>query len=431
VSESPSPEAWSPPPVPTIPGERVYSVSEAIAARDAGALGTSTITLGGYWSNQFLAISCPPPMGEPNKLQLYCREGFGITERYETAWTVVSNGVETIFRQATGPLLQPYVPDDLSAHLDSSAALAPVPIVVTGHFNDPGAADCDKDVQLECEQRFVVESIVQYDPASAPTPPPSPSPSPFPSPPPPGLFDATACAGDVPYSFVGWTTSDELDIPMEFEGHAWAVVTQDVVSRGEWGTDPNLSGNHFNLPMGRKVCLAFDISGGGGMAMTIVNGTAYRLWDDGRRTRDDGDGPGSGDPSVPPPGKPPRLPDPVAVSMRGDGYADLASSIIDWSGELLSARPATDEELALPGSETGDTSNAAALILPDDPRSVLVVMAECGSDKTATVTVTADRTAVLLLAANRTDCLQPGARRGAVLTFQSDVPAQITAFAGL
>ena len=117
--------------------------------------------------------------------------------------------------------------------------------------------------------------------------------------------------------------------------------------------------------------------------------------------------------------------------MRGKGLPNLAASIYDWSGELLNARPATDLELALPGSETGNGTNAAALVLPNDPRSVLVVMAECGSDQSVTVTITADRTAVPLLAADRTDCRNPGARRGAVLSFRSDVPAEITAFAGL
>jgi len=119
------------------------------------------------------------------------------------------------------------------------------------------------------------------------------------------------------------------------------------------------------------------------------------------------------------------------VSMTGNGLPDLAASIYDWSGELLNATPATAAQLALPGSETGKGANAAALVLPNDARSVLVVMAECGSDKSVAVTVTADRTAVLLLAADRTDCGNPGARRGAVLTFKSDVPADITAFAGL
>src|SRR5690242_14322271 len=50
---------WSPPPVPTIPGHRVYKVSEAISARDAGELGSQTFDLGGYWSDNPLLMSCP------------------------------------------------------------------------------------------------------------------------------------------------------------------------------------------------------------------------------------------------------------------------------------------------------------------------------------------------------------------------------------
>jgi hypothetical protein len=418
--------------VPSISGAKVYSVSGAISARDAGTLGSQTIDVGGYWSDNPLMMSCPAPMHDPNELELYCSAGSGITERYEMAWTITSNGVETTSARTSGPLLEPYVPSDLRTRLDPTVPIGPVPVVVAGHFNDPGAATCVPDVREECRKRFVIESILVYDPASAPTPPPSPSPTPIPAPAPSGLFDATQCAGDVPYSFVGWTTADTLNIPMDFQGHAWAVVTKDVVSLGEWGADPNVSGRHFNLPMGRRVCLAFDIdAGGGGMTMSVIDGTAYRLWDDGRRTTSDEEGAGSGDPSLPAAGSPPPLPEGVAVTMSGKGFADLAASIYDWSGELLSVRPATDAELALPGSETGNGTNAAALLLPDDPRSVLVVMAECGSDRNVTVTITADRTAILLLAADRTDCGNPGARRGAVLSFRSDVPAAITAFAGL
>jgi len=426
------PGVWSPPPVPSIPGDHVLSVSEAISARDAGTIGGQTIDVGGYWSDNPLMMSCPAPMHDPNKLELYCSAGFGITERYEMAWTTTSNGVESTSSRTSGPLIEPYVPSDLMTRLSPSVPIGPVPVVVTGHFNDPDAANCVPDVRDQCRKTFVIESILVYDPTSAPTPPPSPSPTPFPSPAPSGLFDAKQCAGDVPYSFVGWTTADTLNIPMDFQGHAWAVVTQDVVSLGEWGVDPNLPGRHFSLPMGRRVCLGFDIdAGGGGITFSVVNGTAYRLWDDGRRTSSDEMGAGSGDPSLPAAGSPPPLPEAAAASMSGNGLRDLAASIVDWSGELVSARPATDAELALPGSETGNGSNAAALVLPNDPRSVLVVMAECGSDRSVTVTITANRMAVLLLAADRTDCGNPGARRGAVLSFTSDVPADITAFAGL
>ncbi len=86
----------------------------------------------------------------------------------------------------------------------------------------------------------MLENILVYDPAAAPTLPPAPTPTPFPvESPPPGLFPATTCAGDVPYSFVGWTTADALDSSARFDGYAWAVVTADVVPLGDWYPDPN------------------------------------------------------------------------------------------------------------------------------------------------------------------------------------------------
>jgi hypothetical protein len=129
-------------------------------------------------------------------------------------------------------------------------------------------------------------------------------------------------------------------------------------------------------------------------------------------------------------GSPTPLPAGVPVQMRGPGLTDLAATVRDWSGALVSARPATAVELALPASATGGERTASAVNLPDDPRSVLIVWAECGSDTAGTLTVTSDRSVVLLAGPGRTDCGQPGARRGAVLTFGSDVPAGIAALAG-
>jgi hypothetical protein len=407
----------------------VYSVSDAISARDKGTLGSETIDVGGYWSDIAVAMSCPAPSHELNMLEMYCASGFGITEHFEPAWTVTSNGVAMTTSRTDGPLLEPYVSQDFRLRLSPTVPIGPIPVVVAGHFDDPEAANCVAEVRDECRQRFVVDEIVDYEPSSAPTLPPSPSPTPFPSPPPPGLFDASTCAGDVAYSFVGWTTADTLDIPLDFTGHAWAVVTQDVVPLGDWNNDANSPG-HFSLAMGQRVCLAFDMDYGG-ILFSVVKGTSYRLWDDGRRTKSDEMGQGSGDPTLPAAGQPPVLPEPITGAMAGPNLPDLAATIRDWSGELVSARPATDAELSLPGSGTRDGTNAAALVLPNDPRSVLIVQAECGSDQKVRVTITADREFVLLLAADRTDCGKPGARRGAVLTFDSDVPEGITAVTGL
>lgn len=408
----------------------MYTVSRAIAERDAGHLGSTTIALGGYWSWSGAAWSCPYPGHQPADLELYCQDGaFGITEQYESIMVVISNGNMTTSRGATGPHLSPWIPPELQQRLMGQLTRAPVPIVVLGHFNDSKAAECVAEVRQTCRNRFVLESLLVYDPGSAPAATPSPAPTRFPSPAPSALFPATQCAGDVPYSFVGWTTTDTLHSTLSFEGHVWAVVTRDIVPTGIWGELPDSPG-HFNLPMGRQVCVGLELDPGG-MSLGVVLGTGYRQWDDGRRTRADDYGPGSGDPNLPAPTSFPPLPSSVAVKMHAAGLADASMAIRDWSGLLQSARPATGAELAIKGAATGADHSAAAAVLPTDPRSVLIVWAECGSDTKGTVIVTKDRQTVLVQGAPRTDCQQPGGRRGAVLTFSSDVPATISALAGL
>jgi hypothetical protein len=429
-SPSPATQAWSPPPVPTVDGRDVYTVSKAIRERDAGLLGSATIALGGYWSASGAAWSCQAPMHDPVDLELYCQEGaFGITERYEPIMNIITNGMMTSMTVTSGPHLSPWIPADLQERLLTDLQREPIPIVVLGHFDDGRAAACVPEVRQTCRNRFVVDSILAFDPASVPSPTPSPTPTPFPSPAPSGLFAATQCAGDVPYSFVGWTTADALGSTLRFDGHAWAVVSRDAVPTGTWGELPDSPG-HFNLPFGRKVCAGFEMDPGG-MVFGVVLGTGYRQWDEGRRTSDDGYGPGSGDPTLPALGSFPPLPTSIPVLMRGQGLADASMSIRDWSGDVMSARPATDGELALPAAATGGEKSAAAAILPSDHRSVLIVWAECGSDTAGVMVVTKDRRTVLVQAAARTDCQKPGARRGAVLTFGSTVPATVTTIAGL
>jgi hypothetical protein len=423
-------DGWSPPPMPTVAGRDVYTVSRATAVRDAGALGSRTIALGGYWSASGAAWSCPAPDHQPADLELYCRDGaFGITERYESILVMVSNGNMTTSQGAAGPHLSPWVPAGLQPLLLGQTTPAPVPIVVLGHFRDARAGECGAEVRQACLDRFVIESILVYDPASAPAATPSPSPTPFPSPAPSGLFPAAQCAGDVPYSFAGWTTTDTLHSTLTYEGHVWAAVTRDVVPTGQWNELPDSPGR-FNLPMGRRVCVGLEVEAGG-MSLGVVLGTAYRLWDDGQRTTADDFGPGSGDPSLPAATSFPPLPQPVRVEMHGQGLPDAAMTVRDWSGLLAAARPATDAELAIAGAETGPDQGGATAVLPSDPRAALIVWAECGSDATGTIVVTKDRQTVLLQAEARTDCGEPGARRGAVLTFTSAVPPAIQTIAGL
>src|SRR3954447_16183356 len=80
-----NPKRWSPAPVPTsVDGNRVISVSEAIAERDAGKLGSSAITLGGYWSVRNSMATCPSTLGPPSDLEWHCESAVaGITEQYE------------------------------------------------------------------------------------------------------------------------------------------------------------------------------------------------------------------------------------------------------------------------------------------------------------------------------------------------------------
>jgi hypothetical protein len=267
--------------------------------------------------------------------------------------------------------LSPLVPAPLQQRLFAVPESLPIPIAVLGHFHDARASECVPEVRQACLDRFVVDSILAFDPAAAPTPTPRPAPTPFPSPAPPGLFPADQCGGAVPHSFVGWTTTDKLDSTLDYAGHVWAVVTRDVVPTGTW-TELYDSRGHWNLPMGRMICVGLE-GQPGGMTISVVRGTGYRQWDDGHKTRADDYGPGSGDASLPDATTLPSLPKPVEVAMRGPGVADASMTVRDWSRLLLSAKPATEAELDLQGSQTSQEHSGAAVILPSDARSVLVV----------------------------------------------------------
>jgi hypothetical protein len=414
-------------------------VSQAAADRDAGRAGAASFLLGGYWSVRSTTMSCPMPLATPAEIEQACDSLVaGITERYEAINNIIYGVQSTTTRGPAGPSLVPYVPANLrdrliNALLSPDHDAPPIPIVVAGHFDDPLAQQCRPEVQAACRARFAIETVVVFDPAAAPSATPQPSPTPFPSPAPSGLFDPQQCNGDVPYSFVGWTTPAELDSDLQGEGHVWAVVTGDVVLIGEWGESVDASGQltgHFSRTWGRRVCTG-QLETGNGIRYGVILGTAFREWDDGRRTRDDPFGPGTGDTSYPLSGSLPPLPRAVNAEMHGPGIAPAQIAIHDWSGLLVSARPATDAELAAPGADTSQDHAAAARVLSADPRSALIVWAECGSDSSGTVVVTKDRGNVLIKGSPRTDCGQPGARRGAVFTFASPLPTGIQAISGL
>ncbi len=95
------------------------------------------------------------------------------------------------------------------------------------------------------------------------------------------------CSGHIEYAFVGWTTTDELDIAVDLPGHVFAMVTKDVVRIGDWIDDPNGSGQQFRH-WGQRVCLSEDIYIGQpynevAMMFTTVNGTGFKEWEDGRQ----------------------------------------------------------------------------------------------------------------------------------------------------
>ncbi|HJP88459.1 MAG TPA: hypothetical protein VJ850_05430, partial [Candidatus Limnocylindrales bacterium] len=242
----------------------------------------------GWWSNGSIGHSCAAPSEPVGELELYCSDGeYGITERNEQIFVI---NVETgeVTDHAAGPYLTPYVDSGtpgveplFGVRLINGQWMPPVPIVVVGHFDDPRAAQCSASKQQLCRDRLVLERVVEFDLASVATPGVSPTPTPFPDPAPSGAFGAAQCAGDVPYSFVGWTTTAELNMQFERPGHVFAMVTQDPVLLTEdgWADDPNGSGHRFQM-WARKVCISVD---GDTMEFGWVNGTPYVLWDDGLR----------------------------------------------------------------------------------------------------------------------------------------------------
>jgi hypothetical protein len=277
-----------PKPIPT-PAADGFRVSEALAKRDAGELGSDKITLIGYWSMRQIPHSCAAPMETPGELEVYCGDGeFGITERYEAILEYAPG-----FRAfpAEGPALTPWIAEVLWPRLivpqTADGFYPPVPIVVVGHFDDPRAADCRPRAQQLCRDRFVVDEIVDFDPLSVPPATPPPTPTPFPDPPPPALFGPKSCPGDTSYAFVGWTTTADLNIGFEREGHVFVMVTANVIPIGEWIDDPNGSGHRFRI-WGQRVCMSEDLNIGEpfdavSMEFASVNGTEFKEWDDGRR----------------------------------------------------------------------------------------------------------------------------------------------------
>ena len=294
VGVSLAPSAAPTDPAGMIDGLPVMTVSQVLDARARGELQHKRVAVGGWWSDGSVRHSCVPSMPSPGELELYCHDGeYGVTELDERIMVVDQQGYVTAAR---GPHMTPWFPNDLpglaelfSLPIINGQRYPPVPIVLVGHFDDPMSDACQPQSRQLCLDRLVVERIASFDPGSVPTPGVSPSPTPFPSPAPPGLFGPDQCSGDIPYSFVGWTTTQELRIQFDRPGHVWAMVTRDVVklTEGDWQDDPNGSGHQFQI-WGQRVCLAEEDPHNPGPATTMefaaVDGTTYVLWDDGLKT---------------------------------------------------------------------------------------------------------------------------------------------------
>jgi hypothetical protein len=284
----PSQNAAPSPTQQVVDGLPVYTVSELLAGRSTGDLEGGPYALTGYWTNRVIMHSCAPPNSPPGELQVRCHDGeWGITEANEPIGDLTVDGR---WIEATSAHLTPYIASDdeevgaplFREEIINGQRPLPVPIVVIGHFDDPRAADCQPEAVQLCADRFVIDRIVDFHPEAVPTPGITPPPSPFPfDSPPPAPFDAAECAGDVPYSFVGWIPGDELGLDRAVPTTAFAAITRDPIRQTGWQEDAD-TGERYRF-YGRRVCFAAEWEDGS-MGIDIVPGSAYREWEDGHKT---------------------------------------------------------------------------------------------------------------------------------------------------
>jgi hypothetical protein len=283
---APDPVTPAPTEVAFVDGLPVMTVSEAVTARDAGTLPDERAAIRGYWSFGSVRHSCNPR--NEGVLALWCSDGeFGITELDEQIWVVALPGGQVT--EASGPHLTPYLPQDVEGatlmmrhdQFINGQLYPPFPVVLLGHFNDPRAMDCSVELRQRCRDRFVVDRIVEWQWNAVATPGVTPTPTPFPSPWPSGLFEPSECSliGDAPYSFLGWTTTKELGIPAEREGHVWAVVSRDPVDQfGDWVDGGN---GHRYRQYARVICFRAEWETSGVFEYSFVSGSRERHWEDG------------------------------------------------------------------------------------------------------------------------------------------------------
>lgn len=269
----------------TLGESSTMTVSEFLKASTDGTL-PDTVTLTGYWSGAPLAHSCAPTVGSVGELEIPCHDGeYGITELAEHIITITPSGYS---RTATGAWITPLIDDArIAASLFGLPRIhgqqhPPVPIVAIGHVNDPRAAECRAAAHQLCRDRFVIDEVVEFEPEAVPAPAVTPAPTPFPfGSPPPALFAAQDCAGDVVYSFAGWTRLQDLEVESTRDEVAFVVVTRDVITT-EWMRDDQDPSRHFRSG-GRRYCYATE-----GMGSTIrfggyLPGTGFIEYDDGTK----------------------------------------------------------------------------------------------------------------------------------------------------
>ena len=269
----------------TRPGDPSSTVAQALAAQAVGSA-ADQMTISGYWSSVLTPRSCAPLSETPAPLEMYCQDGTsGITDVAEFVLTRDVSGRTT---PATGTFLTPFVPEALATRYrlydvdPSIGSLGPFPITVRGHFNDDRASDCRPSARQLCADRLVVDEVISLDTAwdgeiAAPA---TRDGNPVGK-----LFERSSCAGDVPYTFEGWSTTTELKMRFQRDGQVYGMVTRDIVLVGgdEWNDDPYGSDLKFRV-WGRQICIA-EQGEDGVVLYDIVPGSATVEWSDGVWTK--------------------------------------------------------------------------------------------------------------------------------------------------
>ena len=182
----PDPSASSTPSLGSGDVSPTRTVSEVLAARVAGTLHGETVTIRGFWSARpVMAHTCSTYPGKSliGLEQVSCHEGeYGITELDELILTAASpqptqppspfQNVGGYWTGPRGPYLTPFIPAGLQDRLLNQQILLrqePEPIIVSGHFDDSQVAECDAQARQDCEDRFVIVTIISFDPPPVPS----------------------------------------------------------------------------------------------------------------------------------------------------------------------------------------------------------------------------------------------------------------------